>query len=276
MLPSRRARHWLLVVTLLGADRARSCGARRPRHAAARARRRPARMPSSSPMLNLAPGTSSRIRPRSHPTCGSGCSARLTVGVMHSNPSVDRSRPARPSACATRISVCHTTYHGSWNRRALGGARPASSPSHRGCALLVRELDPFKPALTLGSLVRWTRGRFAITGDPYLQLGLANTDKGNRSALFLPVMFAVQPTWGWELALRTGLNSDLAVIRDGWHVPVAIGTRVRATEQSTSASCSASRACSDRRTPRRSARCSSRSGIEARAGRGRRAAARRA
>ncbi|HEY5944302.1 MAG TPA: hypothetical protein VIV40_02375, partial [Kofleriaceae bacterium] len=91
---------------------------------------------------------------------------------------------------------------------------------------LVRQIDPVLPALTFGALVRWTRGRFAIVGDPYLQLGVANTDKGNRAALFVPITFAVQPLSRWEIALRTGWNSDLAVIRDGWHVPVAIATRV--------------------------------------------------
>ena len=55
---------------------------------------------------------------------------------------------------------------------------------------------------------------------------MANTDQGNRSALFVPITFAVQPLARWEPALRTGFNSDLAVISDGWHVPIAIATRV--------------------------------------------------
>ena len=47
----------------------------------------------------------------------------------------------------------------------------------------------------------------------------------------MPIALAVQPTCGWAIALRTGWNSDLAVWRDGWHVPVAIGAQARITAQ---------------------------------------------
>ena len=40
--------------------------------------------------------------------------------------------------------------------------------------------------------------------------------------------FAVQPLARWELSLRTGFHSDLAVIRDGYHIPIALATRVAA------------------------------------------------
>jgi hypothetical protein len=91
---------------------------------------------------------------------------------------------------------------------------------------VVRDLDPLKPAFLLGAYVRWTRGRYAVTGDPYLQAGLGNTELGNRHALFVPVKLSAQVS-RVELALRTGWHSDLAVWRDGWHIPVAVATRVR-------------------------------------------------
>jgi hypothetical protein len=75
---------------------------------------------------------------------------------------------------------------------------------------------------------RWHRGRFGITGDPYLRLGLANRDRGNRAALFVPIWFAVQPTCRWSIALHTGWNSDLAVARDGWHTPLGLVVTARA------------------------------------------------
>jgi hypothetical protein len=161
-----------------------------------------------------------------------GVLPKLTVGLVHSGPSVDRFQPGA-TFCVNHnptTPLCVDTYHGSGldarylvTQQSLGGGELGVAPRMRA---LVRQIDPFKPALTLGALVGFTRGRFAIIGDPYLQLGLANTDRGNRHALFLPITFAVQPTARWELALRTGFNSDLAVIRDGWHVPIAVATRV--------------------------------------------------
>lgn len=160
-----------------------------------------------------------------------GVSPRLTIGLIHSNVSVDRFTPGA-TFCVIHQPIlgCEHTYHGSgidarWS--ALAGDL-AVAPRAR---VLVRELDPVKPAITLGTLVRWTRGRFAITGDPYVQLGLANTDRGNRAWLFLPVAFAVQPMARWELALHTGYNSEIANLRDGWHVPVVLATRVRAGDR---------------------------------------------
>jgi hypothetical protein len=156
-----------------------------------------------------------------------GVLPKLTIGLVHSNPSVDRFQ-AGATFCVTQLEAvpgCTDTYHGSGidARYLVLDGDVDVAPRLRA---LVRQIDPFKPALTLGALVRWTRGRFAIIGDPYLQIGVANTDQGNRSALFVPITFAVQPLARWELALRTGFNSDLAVISDGWHVPIAIATRV--------------------------------------------------
>jgi hypothetical protein len=157
-----------------------------------------------------------------------GVLPRLTLGLIHSNPSVDRFSPGA-TFCVRHLDIrCDTTYHGS-GVDVRWGALAGDLEVVPRLRVLVRELDPFKPAVTLGALVRWRHGRYAITGDPYLQLGLANTDQGNRHALFLPVQLSVQPRLRWEVVLRTGWHSDLAVIRDGWHVPVAIGTRARAT-----------------------------------------------
>jgi hypothetical protein len=95
--------------------------------------------------------------------------------------------------------------------------------------VLVRALDPGRPAVTLGAFAWWSRGRWSVTADPYVQLGLANTDRGNRSALWLPVTASVRIA-RLSLDLRTGWNSDLAVITDGgWHVPGWLGARVAMT-----------------------------------------------
>jgi len=174
--------------------------------------------------INLAPGQLGETASLA-PDVWYGALPELTIGIVHSNPSVDRFSPGATFCIERQPNACHATYRGSGidARYSVRTGELAVAPRLR---VLVRDVDPVKPALTLGSLVRWTRGRFAIAGDPYLQLGLANTDQGNRHALFLPVTFALQPTAHWEVALRTGFHSDLAVIRDGWHVPVVVATRV--------------------------------------------------
>jgi hypothetical protein len=87
-----------------------------------------------------------------------------------------------------------------------------------------------KPAIALGALVRWTRGRFAIESDPYLRTGLANTDLGNRTFLMVPLYLSMQPTCRWLVGLHFGWESDLAISRDGSHGPLGLVVKVRATE----------------------------------------------
>lgn len=159
-----------------------------------------------------------------------GLTRDITVGLIHSDPSVDRIEPGASVCVRSGLLSCDRIYHGS-------GAELAWQVREGGLAvagiarLLVRDVDPWKPAATLGVRARWRHGRLAVTAAPYLQIGLANTDLGNRTAAVVPITLAVQPVWHWALRLATGWNSDLAVWRDGWHVPVALGARVRATEQ---------------------------------------------
>ena len=178
---------------------------------------------------NVAP--SSFARPLSFaPDIWVGVLPQLTVGLIHSDPSVDRIAPGA-SLCVRHVDLlCDATYRGGGLDviySALAG--PIAVAPH--VRVLYRDLEPVKPAVTLGAALKWTRGRYAVTGDPFLQLGLGNTDRGNRAALWLPIAFAIQPTCRWELELRTGWNSDLAVIRDGWHIPAYAGFVARATMQ---------------------------------------------
>jgi hypothetical protein len=159
-----------------------------------------------------------------------GATDALTIGLVHSNHSLDRFVPGGSLCLRTDPLYCDSLYRGSGlDIRYLAVARGPLSVAPRVRAL-VRDVDPFKPAATIGALARWTRGRFAIEADPYLQLGLSNTEDGNRAALFVPLQLAVQPTCRWLLSLDTGWNSELRVLRDGWHIPVGIGARARVTE----------------------------------------------
>ena len=157
-----------------------------------------------------------------------GVTERLTVGVIHSSPSVDRIG-SRASFCVRQSELtCDRAYQGSGIdvRYRLRDAPFAVAPRVR---LLVRDVDPWKPAVTIGTLARWTRGRFSIKTDPYLRFGLANTDHGNRAAFVLPVWLGVQPTCRWLVELHTGAEGDLAVLRDGWHMPFSLVVTARAT-----------------------------------------------
>lgn len=157
-----------------------------------------------------------------------GVTSRVTIGLVHSNESVEQI-DARASFCFRSNALsCNRTYRGSgidvlwsWREGTL-----AVAPRGR---LLVRDTDPWKPAVTAGALVRWTQGRYALTSDPYLRLGLANRDLGNRAALVIPVSLGIQPTRGWLIALHTGWDGEFATWRDGWHIPLALALVVRAT-----------------------------------------------
>lgn len=158
-----------------------------------------------------------------------GLTDRFTVGVTHSNATLDRI-DASASICIVHLAnVCDRYYRGSaiearWSWRT---GRLAIAPRAR---LLVRDVDPVKPALALGALVRWTRGRFALESDPYIRTGLANTDLGNRAFLMVPLYILVQPTCRWLVGVHLGWESDLAVARDGSHGPLGLIVKARATQ----------------------------------------------
>lgn len=176
---------------------------------------------------NLAPGMFAQPLSLA-PDLWWGASERWTIGIVHSDPAIDRFQPGASLCVRSGDMICSHLYRGGgidvrWS--ALTGDL-AIAPRAR---LLVREIDPWKPALTLGALVQWTHGRFALTGDPYVQAGLANRNLGNRSQLFLPVELAVDLARRWEIDLRTGYTSELAVWRDGYHIPAWTGARFAAT-----------------------------------------------
>lgn len=157
-----------------------------------------------------------------------GLTARWTIGVVHANQSVDRIDAGASFCIHQYASRCDAVYRGgglearwSWRTGAL-----AVAPRAR---LLVRDLDPIKPAVTAGALIRWSHGRFAVTTDPYLRVGLGNRGDGNRDALMIPIWLGIQPTCRWLISLHTGIDGELATWRDGWHVPFALGVRARAT-----------------------------------------------
>jgi len=157
-----------------------------------------------------------------------GVAPRLTLGLIHSDASVDQI-DSRTSLCfRADARSCDHVYRGSGLDALWSWREGPLAVSPRG-RFLLRDVDPWKPAVTMGALVRWTYDRYAITSDPYLRLGLANRDLGNRAALVVPVWLALQPTYRWLIALHTGWDSELATWRDGWHIPAALEVIARVT-----------------------------------------------
>jgi hypothetical protein len=159
-----------------------------------------------------------------------GILPRLTLGVVHSHRAVERI-DAGAGVCLNGVGYgCIARYqHGGVEARYrmhdggwLGGH---SEIAARG-GLLFRQFSPLKPAALVGATLQWQRSRWLLTSDPYIQLGAGNNDRGNRSSLHVPLWVSVQPTCRWMISLRTGFDSDFAVIGDGWHGVVGGAVKV--------------------------------------------------
>ncbi len=158
------------------------------------------------------------VRPLSlAPDLWIGVTDRVTVGLIHSSQSVDRIESGATFCVRELASRCERAYHGSGLDLRLAWT-PGVVLRTR---LLLRDVDPIKPAVTIGALLRGTRGRFSLTTDPYLRIGLANRDTGNRDTLVVPVWLGAR-LGSVHVAVHTGIDGDLAVWRDGWHVPLAV------------------------------------------------------
>ncbi|MEO6773370.1 MAG: hypothetical protein ABI467_10125 [Kofleriaceae bacterium] len=163
-----------------------------------------------------------------------GITPELTVGVIHSDASIDRVpvffEPGGTICVRLERVSCPRHYHGSGLdglyelvRGDLGIALHAR--------LLLRDVAPIKPAITAGVTMRWRIERWlVVVGDPFVQLGLWNVDAGNRAELWLPITLAVAPLARWSLEVHTGYNTDLAVWNDGFYVPVLVRVRAHVTD----------------------------------------------
>jgi hypothetical protein len=156
-----------------------------------------------------------------------GVAPRWMIGVIHSHGSLERIDTGA-SLCVRQGGVpgCSGPYRGG-GLDVRFSAREGSLAVAPRLRLLVREIDPFKPAVTLGAVVRWTRGRFAIASEPYLQVPLANARRGNRTQLVIPLRFAVQPARRWVVGLVAGYDADVVVLRDGGHGPLGVFATAR-------------------------------------------------
>lgn len=152
------------------------------------------------------------------PDVSYGVTDDLSVTLSHSARSI--ARIGSPAGLCLEVCDYRPDYTGNL-LAAYAVLRRPGLQLHAQTGLLLRDTSPSKPAALLGAAARWQRGRFAIDSSPYLQLGLANTDRGNRHRLVVPFTFSVQPTCRWSLGLHTGVEGELAVFSDAYHVPFA-------------------------------------------------------
>jgi hypothetical protein len=140
---------------------------------------------------------------------------RLTLGLVHSNASVDRIQPGATFCIGgTDPLACDHVYRGS-GLDVMYRLEDWIAPRAR---FLLRDIEPVKPALLLGARIDLPH----VTFDPYLQIGLLNMTEGNRSAVVLPVRAhaALGPAQLW---VDTGWNAELVTYKDAWHVPLGLG-----------------------------------------------------
>jgi hypothetical protein len=95
----------------------------------------------------------------------------------------------------------------------------------------IGSFDPFKPSVRPGALIRLHKGRFGLTADPHLQIGLDHRDLGNRDWLRVPVWFAVQPVRRVAIALRTGVDGEFATFGDTFAIPLGLDATVRVSKK---------------------------------------------
>lgn len=152
-------------------------------------------------------------------------SARSIARIGHPGGACISSCDFRPSYTVNAL-VHHALLQ---PERSTQRSAPSSFQLYLAGGFLLRDTDPWKPAALGGASLRWHRGRFAVDAEPYLQLGIANTDRGNRHRLVVPLRLWLQPTCRWALGLFSGVEGELAVFSDAYHVPLALLASTRIT-----------------------------------------------
>ena len=158
-----------------------------------------------------------------------GATDKLTVGVIHSA-RAHGVLAAGFGLCFTgEAHECPRAYDnvGLDARYHLRGGALAAAARVR---LVAGSFDPFKLSVRAGGLVRARRGRFAAIADPQVQLGLSNREAGNRDWIRLPLWLAAEPILGrWVVALRTGVEGEVATFDETYAIPIGLDTTVRLT-----------------------------------------------
>lgn len=157
-----------------------------------------------------------------------GATGDLTIGIVHSANALSLVGAGDGVCLGGLAHGCEQAYSNLGVDARWSLARGEWSAAAR-VRLVTRRWSPWLPSARIGALARWQRGRFAVTSDPQLQIGLDNTDRGNRAQLNVPLWLAVQPADHVAIYFRTGVSAELAVFGDAWGVPAVAGVRVAIT-----------------------------------------------
>jgi hypothetical protein len=157
-----------------------------------------------------------------------GATDDLTVGIIHSARAHSVVDAGFGMCVSGTAGHCPRAYDnvGLDARYRLRRGRLAAAARVR---LALASFEPLKPSVRVGALLR-ARGRgsrFALVTDPHVQVGLANTDQGNRSWVRVPLWLAVQPLSRWAIALRTGIEGEVDTFDETFAIAVGLDTTVR-------------------------------------------------
>jgi hypothetical protein len=159
------------------------------------------------------------------PDVAVGIHRDVTVGIVHSARGLSQIDAGRGICWRGYDHGCDRAYdNAALDVRWLVRRAPLTIAARS--RFIARSFDPWRPRVGLGAVGRWSRGRFAVTADPSLSLGVTRRDRGNRAALDVPLWLAVQPTRGWALHLRTGVHGTVATFGDGYEIPFGVGVIV--------------------------------------------------
>lgn len=174
---------------------------------------------------NLAPrraGEPTSLAPDLH--CA--VTARATLGVVHSGRALSQVDSGDGVCLSDEAAGCPRVYDGG-GLDALYDLAGADHPVALAARarLVARSLEPFKPSLRLGALLRVGRGASLLL-DPHVSLALAAADLGNRDFVSLPVRGQLDLGSRLTVELVTGVRGELVGFSEKLAIPVGAGLAV--------------------------------------------------
>jgi hypothetical protein len=163
------------------------------------------------------------------PDAWCGIAPRLALGVVHSASALSLIDSGHGLCLGGEEHGCGRPYDGVGidALRDLTGRRAVSLAAR--VRLVARSLEPFKPSLRLGALLRLRSGRFAVRLDPHLLFGLANQPLGNRDAAALPLWLELELGQRILLHWHSGVRGEIEGFDEKFAVPIGLGALVQLT-----------------------------------------------
>ncbi|HLU65594.1 MAG TPA: hypothetical protein VKZ63_04935 [Kofleriaceae bacterium] len=155
-----------------------------------------------------------------------GVSPRITLGVVHSARALSLVDSGGGLCLTGDDDGCTRPYDGGAVDALADLTGPGRAAAAARARLVVRSLEPFKPSLRLGALVRLRAGRVALLLDPHVSLALAHERLGNRDAAALPAYLEILIGSRVLLHLHSGVRGELDGFDEKFEIPIAAGVLV--------------------------------------------------